>query len=140
MPAAVWIVGALVILAIIAFPTWLLYTTTWLPRAKTRDFLAVLMTGDIAQVRGRMAPQTRDSSPDETLRGWSEGVKGYEDIDWGNKTSMGTTRSGRTVVSTQGHLLYPGTTKERWFSVSLLKDEGQWYVSAFSLGALEEPR
>ena len=98
------------------------------------------MTGDIDRVRARISPETRDSSTDATVRGWIEAVKGYEDIDWGNKSSVGTTRGGRTRVSTQGHLRYPGTPKERWFSVSFVKDEGQWYVLAFSVGSLEVPR
>jgi hypothetical protein len=139
MPAAVWIIGVLVIGAIIAFPTWLIYTTVWLPRAQTRDFIAVLTTGDIARVRSRMSPQTRDSSTDENVRGWCDGAKGYEDIDWGSKTKMGSTPGGRTRVSTQGYLRYPGTPKERWFSISFVKDEGEWYVLAFSLGSLAEP-
>lgn len=139
MPATVWIIGALVTLAIIAFPSWLLYSSSWLPRARTRDFLAVLATGDIARVRARMAPQTRDSSPDETVRDWCEAAKDYDNIEWGHKTSMGTTRGGRTTVSTQGHLLYAGTPKKRWFNITLIQDDGEWYVAAFSVGVLEEP-
>jgi hypothetical protein len=140
MPAVVWIVGALVILAIIAFPTWLLYTSTWLPRAKTREFLAVLETGDIGRVRERISPDTRGSSTDATVLTWIEAAKGHEDVDWGSKSKMTSTRGGRTLVSTQGYLRYPGTPKERWFNISLIEDEGQWYVAAFSVGALEQPR
>lgn len=140
MPAAVWIVGALLILGIIAFPLWLLYTSEWVPREKTREFLATLAAGDIALVRDRMTPENRENSPDATVRTWIEAAKGYEDIDWGNKSKMGNTRGGRTIVSTQGYLRYPGTSKERWFSISLVKDQGEWYVAAFSVRSLEEPR
>jgi hypothetical protein len=140
MPAVVWIVGALLILAIMALPTWLMYSTVWLPRAKTREFLAILAKGDISQVRDCMSPETRGSSTDATVRTWIEAAQGHEDVDWGNKSKMGTTRGGRTMVSTQGYLRYPGTPKERWFSISLVKEEGELYVAAFSVGSLEKPR
>jgi hypothetical protein len=140
MPAAVWIVGALLILAIIGFPTWLLYTSLWVPRATTREFLAVLEAGDVARVRDRISPENRDNTTDENVRGWIEAAKGHEDVDWGSKSKMGTTRGGRTLVSTDGYLRYPGTPQERWFKISLVKDEGEWYVAAFSVGALEVPR
>lgn len=140
MPAVVWSVIALLILAVLAIPTWLMYSTVWLPREKTRAFLAVLAEGDIGRVRDCITPESRESSTDATVRGWIEAAQGYKDIDWGNKTKMGTTRGGRTIVSTQGYLRYPGTTKERWFSISLVKQEGEWYLAAFSVGSLEEPR
>lgn len=140
MPAAVWIVGALFILAIIAIPTWLMYTSTWLPREKTQEFLGVLATGDIARVRERMSPDASKSSPDETVKGWIEAAKGLKDVDWDSKSKMTSTRGGRSIVSAQGYLRYPDTSKERWFKVSLVKDEGDWQVAAFSVGSLEEPR
>lgn len=119
---------------------YLLYTSMYLPRAIAREFLGLLVADRIAEAHGRIDPASRSSYGVERVREWAGAVKGYDDIDWGRKSSMGTTRGGRTTAHSSGYLRYPNSKAERSFSINIIKDDGTWWISSFSVGSLAEPR
>lgn len=135
--------GAALTLFFIALPvlglSWLLYTSIILPRAITRELLDLLASERVAEVTAKIEPTSRANYGEAKIREWSAAVKGYRSVDWGRKSSLGTTRGGKTVASANGYLKYEGTTAERSFSLSVVKIDGEWYVSSFSVGRLAEP-
>lgn len=130
---------ALVVLVVGGIGT-LLYVSDYLPRAMARELLGLLAADRIAEASAKIDPTVRATYPEAKLREWGAAAKGFDDIDWGRKSSMGTTRGGRTVASTSGYLRYPNTKAERPFRISIIRDDGIWWVSSFSVDALAVPR
>lgn len=132
--------GVAVVVAPLTLMGWLLWRSIFLPRALVRELVAVAASGDAAGVRARIVPDRRAQTTDAQINEWIAGLRGYDDLEWGRKSSLGTTRGGRSTGTMSGYVHYPGTPEERSFSSSYIDYEGEWYIDSFSLGPRVVPR
>jgi len=131
----------LFVLGVLAIPGWFFWAGLVRPWRMTDAFFAEVDRGEVAAIRERIVPDQRAGVSDPEIRGWTAGLAGRSGWELARKaSSLGRTRGGRSTVSLRGYVHYPGSTDERYFSVSFIDWDGTWYVNSFSLFARATPR
>jgi hypothetical protein len=133
--------AVLLAMAVLALPSWLIHRSVILPwRMADQFFAAVAVAPGPDALAPLFAPDRARSCCSDAPR-WIADVRAMQSWSFAREaTSLGTTRGGKSLVSLNGYLHYPGSTDESWFSITFIEIEGRWWIDSFSLGQRETPR